>query len=237
MLQKEELKKDLLHQYRYYIISGQHSIMAAKKLVLSLQCPNYLKQYYGKRLSRILCCLDTVELVKLSSKLNELQRNVMKRSPYQETLQQARKQWEEYGSPTKPLGGHSMQDENWKVVKPSRRIEDDIIIILDLDDILMKRCDTGPQCSRDRKWQSKQIKLRHGWLEFLKNFLSKFKIDIWSSMDYETVLSICSFMEREACQKLPFFMLWSLENCYQHSSIMCPKKPFVAANFKPLCYI
>lgn len=110
-------------------------------------------------------------------------------------------------------------------------------IILDLNGVLLKRWDKHPGLRNIHKFQGKWIQLRPGWLEFLNKLLSLFKVGIWSTMAYKNILSIYSFMERQARHKIPLFMIWGKENCYQQKDIIRPDKNNVIADFKPLCFV
>ncbi|KAJ7562959.1 hypothetical protein O6H91_03G090400 [Diphasiastrum complanatum] len=63
MLCKDEIKEEMLSSYRYYIISRQHSIMAARKLLEVPHCPSLFLIILGHRTSRILCAQDAIRLL------------------------------------------------------------------------------------------------------------------------------------------------------------------------------
>ncbi|MCO5553142.1 hypothetical protein L7F22_063123 [Adiantum nelumboides] len=88
----EEVDRDKLETYAYWIISGLHSIHAAKIYIQKM-------------------CID------LSRMTNKESHNVMKNAPYLEQLKQLRDQWRAFGSPSKPQQGlskTSLQRVPWK---------------------------------------------------------------------------------------------------------------------------
>lgn len=125
----------------------------------------------------------------------------------------------------------------FQVQQLMKKCHDEIFLILDLDGILLKRYKRDPGFSGVMKVGKAWIKLRCGWLCFLKKILSLFRVGIWSSMEYKELLHIHTFMEDEAHQKIPFFMIWSEENCYHHENILRPDNSNQIASFKPLYYV
>lgn len=113
----------------------------------------------------------------------------------------------------------------------------DLYIILDLNGLLIKRWDVNPSLPDISKLRRRWVKLRPGCIEFLCKAFSIFKVGIWSTMTERNVLDVCKFLEQRARQRLPFFMSWSKDSCYQLEGVCRPDKPFVLADFKPLSYV
>ncbi|MCO5590388.1 hypothetical protein L7F22_044358 [Adiantum nelumboides] len=91
-MQCEEVDRHKLETYDYWIISGLHSIHAAKIYIQKM-------------------CIE------LSRMTNKESHNVMKNAPYLEQLKQLRDQWRAFGSPSKPQQGlpkTSLQRIPWK---------------------------------------------------------------------------------------------------------------------------
>ena len=110
-----------LKTYDYWIISGLHSIHAAKMYIQS-STPRCLatKHLYRTRNSRILVDCPADMCIELSRMTNMESHNVMKNAPYLEQLQQLRDQWIAFGSPIKPPQGlpkKSPQRVPWEVIK------------------------------------------------------------------------------------------------------------------------
>lgn len=120
-----------------------------------------------------------------------------------------------------------------KVHYPLRNYRE-LYIILDLNGVLIKRWDKNPSLPGVSKLNKKWIQLRPGCIEFLQKAFSSFRVGIWSTMTQTNVLSMCKFLEQQADQSLPFFMLWSKDSCYQHRGVQRPNKANVVADFKPL---
>lgn len=116
MLTKDEIVLSKVLSYRYYVVSGQHSILVARTIVEAPTCPKHLRDCYSTRNCRILGAQDYLETLKLSRFMNQLHQEVMVKTPYQDALSQARKQWEYFGCPPKPTGGHSIANSKWKVI-------------------------------------------------------------------------------------------------------------------------
>lgn len=111
---------DKLHSYSYWIISGLHSIHAAKIYILSSthRCLA-TKHLYATRNARILVDCPAEMCIELSRMTNMESHNVMKNGPYLEQLQQVRDQWIAFGSPPKPQQGlpkGSPQRVPWEVM-------------------------------------------------------------------------------------------------------------------------
>ncbi|MCO5569559.1 hypothetical protein L7F22_023274 [Adiantum nelumboides] len=91
-MQCEEVDRHKLETYDYWIISGLHSIHAARIYIQKM-------------------CIE------LSRMTNKESHNVMKNAPYLEQLKQLRDQWRAFGSPSKPQQGlpkTSLQRIPWK---------------------------------------------------------------------------------------------------------------------------
>ncbi|KAH7278915.1 hypothetical protein KP509_38G064000 [Ceratopteris richardii] len=94
----------------------------------------------------------------------------------------------------------------------------DLYIILDLNGVLIKRWDKHPGLPCVSKLNKKWIQLRPGCINFVCNIFSKFKVGIWSTMTRKNTVGICKLIEQQAHQRLPFFMLWDKDFCYQHKA-------------------
>ncbi|MCO5586769.1 hypothetical protein L7F22_040711 [Adiantum nelumboides] len=117
-MQCEEVDRHKLETYDYWIISGLHSIHAAKIYIQSTT-PRCLatKHLYATRNARILVDCQAEMCIELSRMTNKESHNVMKNAPYLEQLKQLRDQWRAFGSPSKPQQGlskTSLQRIPWK---------------------------------------------------------------------------------------------------------------------------
>lgn len=120
-MHSNEVEIHKLETYDYWIISGLHSIHAAKMYIQS-STPRCLatKHLYRTRNSRILVDCPADMCIELSRMTNMESHNVMKNAPYLEQLQQLRDQWIAFGSPVKPPQGlpkKSPQRVPWEVTK------------------------------------------------------------------------------------------------------------------------
>ena len=120
-MQCEEVDRHKLETYAYWIISGLHSIHAAKIYIQSTT-PGCLatRHLYATRHARILVDCPAEMCIELSRMTNKESHNVMKNSPYLEQLKQLRDQWRAFGSPSKPQQGlpkTSLQRIPWQVIK------------------------------------------------------------------------------------------------------------------------
>ncbi|KAJ7570940.1 hypothetical protein O6H91_01G140800 [Diphasiastrum complanatum] len=97
MLKRDEILESKFFSYKYYVVFGQHSILVARRIVESPTCPQHLRDCYSTRNSRILGAQDYLETLKLSRFMNQLHQEVMVKTPNQDALSQARKQWEYFG--------------------------------------------------------------------------------------------------------------------------------------------
>ncbi|MCO5594659.1 hypothetical protein L7F22_048692 [Adiantum nelumboides] len=118
-MQCEEVDRHKLETYDYWIISGLHSIHAAKIYIQSTT-PQCLatKHLYATQNARILVDCQAEMCIELSRMTNKESHNVMKNAPYLEQLKQLRDQWRAFGSPSKPQQGlpkTSLQRIPWKV--------------------------------------------------------------------------------------------------------------------------
>lgn len=115
LLVTNEIKKENVLKMRYFIISGQHSISAARQLTELPSCPDHYLKAYKYRKCRILSAQEPENFVMLSKSMNDLHQKVMIKTPYQDALALARKQYEHFGCPPRPTGGHSAVNTKWKV--------------------------------------------------------------------------------------------------------------------------
>ena len=118
-MHRDEVEVGKLQTYSYWIISGLHSIHAAKIYILSVtsQCMA-TKHLYTTRNARILVDCPAEMCIELSRMTNIESHNVMRNAPYLEQLQQLRDQWIAFGSPPKPQQGlpkSSPQRVPWEV--------------------------------------------------------------------------------------------------------------------------
>lgn len=115
-----KLAKEDIHKVEYWIISGQHSISAAK----GLQTLNIAKvtlqlrqQFRFRRSTIILNCPPKISR-DISKDANISVAKSMQKEPFLDQLLQARAQWRANGHPKKPLPGVNQpkMDESWKVI-------------------------------------------------------------------------------------------------------------------------
>ena len=105
-LRSEEIDKDKIEHYHYWILSGQHSVMAARGF-LRVQNEKYAKRkvFYEKRIARIVVNAPKEIAVRISKMENIETQTIMKTQPYVEILKHARGQWLAYSMPKKPKPG------------------------------------------------------------------------------------------------------------------------------------
>lgn len=115
-LKSDEVHLDKLQQYHYWILSGQHSIMAARAFLRN-KSKKYAsrKLFYEKRLARIIVDAPREVSVRISRMENIETQTSMKTQPYVEILKHARGQWLAYSKPTKPKGGVPVGHESRKL--------------------------------------------------------------------------------------------------------------------------
>lgn len=111
-----------------------------------------------------------------------------------------------------------------------------LTIIVSLCGLLLRRCWQKSNKMKSLKFESEYIVLRPGCIEFLKDLLSNFNVGIWSAANDTHVVDILKILEKEAEEKLPFFMIWGQSQCQPciESRITRPDNPGVEALFKPL---
>ena len=105
-LKTEEVHADKLDTYQYWIISGQHSIMAAR-IFLRNKSQKYAlrKMFYERRIARIVVDAPKEVAVRISKMENIETQTAMKTQPYVEVLKHGRGQWLAYSCPSKPKPG------------------------------------------------------------------------------------------------------------------------------------
>ena len=105
-LKTEEVHADKLDTYQYWIISGQHSIMAAR-IFLRNKSQKYAlrKMFYERRIAKIVVDAPKEVAVRISKMENIETQTAMKTQPYVEVLKHGRGQWLAYSCPSKPKPG------------------------------------------------------------------------------------------------------------------------------------
>lgn len=111
-----------------------------------------------------------------------------------------------------------------------------LTIIVSLCGFLLRRCWQKSKKMKSLKFEREYIVLRPGCIEFLKSLLRNFNVGIWSAANDTHVVDIIKILEKEAEEKLPFFMIWGQSQCQPctESRITRPDNPGVEALFKPL---
>ncbi len=105
-LKTEEVHADKLDTYQYWIISGQHSIMAARIFLRNKRRKYALRKvFYERRIARIVVDAPKEVVVRISRMENIETQTVMKTQPYVEVLKHGRGQWLAYSCPSKPKPG------------------------------------------------------------------------------------------------------------------------------------
>lgn len=111
-----------------------------------------------------------------------------------------------------------------------------LTIILSMGGLLLRRCWQKSSKMKSLKFRHEYIVLRPGCIEFLKDLLCNFNVGIWSAAYDTQVVDIIKILEKEAKEKLPFFMIWGQTKCQpcEESRVVRPDNPGVEALFKPL---
>ena len=115
----ENVQRNKIQSLHYWIISGQHSIEAAKTLQkITYPVLEMIKKTYKYRTSRILVNCPCKDSVEISKEANILLAKVMQKEPYLTQLKQARGQWVAFGRPSAPKAGSHKGDQvrrSWEV--------------------------------------------------------------------------------------------------------------------------
>ena len=130
-LRSDEVQFEKLDQYHYWILSGQHSIMAAR-FFLHSGSPKYArrKAFYARRISRIVVNAPMAVAVRISRMENIETQTIMKTQPYVEILKHARGQWLAYNCPDKPKPGVPSEHESRKMWNVSDAIFTSLCLFL-----------------------------------------------------------------------------------------------------------
>lgn len=118
-----KLAKEDIHQVDYWIISGQHSISASKRLQQSKSTkvtPLLRRQFRFRRSKIILNCPPKITR-EISKDANISVAKSMQKEPFLDQLMQARSQWIANGRPNKPPPGINLSKkggdfDSWKVL-------------------------------------------------------------------------------------------------------------------------
>ena len=152
-------------------------------------------------------------------------------------------------SPTNEAMGESFQrteevprnGDTTSSVSPTISRKSVLTIVLDLNGLLLKRCQQKPSTIYESiQMDSKRyIVLRPGCIQFLKILLGSFNVGIWSTATESNVHQILRVLQDRAGEILPFFVVWSQEACEKDKSgkLARPDNPTVQAMFKPLSKI
>ncbi len=105
-LKTNEVQGDQLASYHYWILSGKHSIIAARAFLLN-KSTKYAsrKEFYKCRIARIVVDAPKEVAVRISKMENIETQTSMKTQPYVEVLKHGRGQWLAYSCPSKPKPG------------------------------------------------------------------------------------------------------------------------------------
>ena len=105
-LQTNEVQGDKLGTYHYWILSGKHSIMAARSFLLN-KSTKYAsrKEFYKCRVAKIVVDAPKEVIVCISKMENIETQTSMKTHPYVEVLKHGCEQWNAYSCPSKPKVG------------------------------------------------------------------------------------------------------------------------------------
>ena len=95
-----------------------------------------------------------------------------------------------------------------------------LTIVLDLNGLLLKRCQQKPSTIYESiQMDSKRyIVLRLGCIQFLKILLESFNVGIWSTATESNVHQILRVLQDRAGEILPFFVVWTQESCEKDKS-------------------
>ena len=152
-------------------------------------------------------------------------------------------------SPTNEAMGESFQrteevprnGDTTSSVSPTISRKSVLTIVLDLNGLLLKRCQQKPSTIYESiQMDSKRyIVLRPGCIQFLKILLGSFNVGIWSTATKSNVHQILRVLQDRAGEILPFFVVWSQEACEKDKSGKLARldNPTVQAMFKPLSKI
>ena len=105
-LKTDEVHGDKLATYHYWIISGQHSIIAARAFLRN-KSTQYAsrREFYKYRTARIVVDAPKEIVVRISKMENIETQTSMKTQPYVEVLKHGHGQWLAYSCPSKPKPG------------------------------------------------------------------------------------------------------------------------------------
>ena len=115
-LKENEVQGDKLATYHYWILSGQHSIIAARAFLRN-KSTKYIsrKEFYKFRTARIVVDAPKEVAVRISRMENIETQTAMKTQPYLEVLKHGRGQWLAYSRPAKPKPGVPVGHESRKL--------------------------------------------------------------------------------------------------------------------------
>ena len=88
-------------------------------------------------------------------------------------------------------------------------IDRDMYIILNLNGVLLKTWQHNPHLPDVKQCGGKYVQLCHGWFSFPRKTMDLFRVGIWSIMTFKNVMRVYIFMEEEAKEILPIFMVWN----------------------------
>lgn len=115
-LKADEVQGDKLTTYHYWILSGQHSIIAARSFLRN-RSTKYAsrKEFYKYRTARIVVDAPKEITVRISKMENIETQTAMRTQPYVEVLKHGRGQWLAYSCPSKPKPGVPVGHESRKL--------------------------------------------------------------------------------------------------------------------------
>jgi len=117
----DKIAREDVHNVHYWIISGQHSISAAKRVQgakVAKVTPQLRQQFKYRRSKIVLNCPPKISR-EISKDANLSVAMSMQKEPFLDQLMQARAQWNANGRPSKPPPGvnQTKKDfESWKVL-------------------------------------------------------------------------------------------------------------------------
>ncbi|MCO5566848.1 hypothetical protein L7F22_020530 [Adiantum nelumboides] len=114
-LKANEVHADKLATYHYWILSGQHSIIAARAFLRNKSMKyDSRREFYKYRTARIVVDAPKEVAVRISKMKNIETQTTMKTQPYVEVLKHGRGQWLAYSCPRKPKAGVPRGHESQK---------------------------------------------------------------------------------------------------------------------------
>jgi hypothetical protein len=114
---KEPPKREDIHKYEFWILGGQHTIMAYKELIEDISLDNHFRDALKTLSAVIFWAPPTIQgnlrLMNLSKALNDMNEVRLGEGQFLLIARQVRSIWKSMGGPTKST--HQQRGSNWKV--------------------------------------------------------------------------------------------------------------------------